>query len=77
MNSSGVVDVDSDTDLSLNGSNSGGEYNVTLSFSPLRTSHGDVYTCVVTVIITIADVNVNNSATETVIVQSKYGLPQS
>ncbi len=77
MDSSGVVDVDGDTDLFLSGSNSGGQYNVTLNFSPLRTSHGDVYTCMVTVIITIADVNFNNSTTATVNVQSKYGLPQS
>lgn len=71
MSSVGAVNVSSDGDLSLHISDSDSQYNLTLRFNPLWTSHGEVYTCMVTIDIPLADVLVNSSADETVTVQSK------
>ena len=72
MDSSGVVGVDSDDNISLGNSSSGGEYNVTLTFSSLHTSHGDNYTCMATINIPVAEIDLSSSASETVILKSKH-----
>ena len=47
---------------------------VSLTFDPLRTSHGDQYTCRATISIPAASVNIENSEPFEVNVQSKFSL---
>ena len=63
----------SDTDISLTPNMvSGSESTLSVTFSPLRTSHGDVYTCQAGFNIPEANLpDLNNTLTTTVTVQSE------
>ena len=45
-----------------------------LTFNPLRTSHGGMYTCMANISIPEASVAITNDASATVNVQSKFGI---
>ena len=51
---------------------SGSETNLTLTFDPLQTSHGEDYICNAGVTVAVADIEIFTNATETVIVTSKF-----